>query len=281
MVSVATNTSVAMVALDEVLRGLRDGALIPYLGEGAAAPGRAPCSYAELLIELGRRVALPRHARNSAWSAAQFIESRRHRHTLETLLGEIFAEATSATPLHRALAAVAPPLIVDTWYDAGMRTALTLGCPERWSEVQGVSRAGVGLNRWYRYYAADGGELDEDTASAATTLLYKPHGSIQPAANFLISDSDYVEVLTEIDIQSPIPPAIHERRRDRDLLFIGCRFDDQLLRTFARQLAKRSGGHPLLLRHGPAPSRNEWRFFAELGMREVAATPAQLLQALA
>jgi hypothetical protein len=28
---------------------------------------------------------------------------------------------------------------------------------------------------------------------------------VRPAANFLVSDSDYVEVLTEIDIQTPIP----------------------------------------------------------------------------
>lgn len=279
MAALAATPSLATVGLDTVLRGLADGVLIPYLGEGAAAGG-VPATYAELLIELGRRVALPRHARASAWAAAQYIESRRHRHTLEGLLREIFAAAVTATPLQRALAAVAPPMIIDTWYDAGLRTALAGACGADWSEVQGVSRAGVGLNRWYRYYDSAGGEIDEAAASAAATLLYKPHGAIQPVANFLISDSDYVEVLTEIDIQTPIPAPVRERRRDRNLLFIGCRFDDQLLRSFARQLAKRSGGCPLLLRDAAEPSRNEARFFAELGVREVAATPAQLTQAL-
>ena len=48
--------------------------------------------------------------------------------------------------------------------------------------------------------------------AAWTTLLYKPHGSVAPARNFLISDADYVEVLTEIDIQTPIPDAVKDRR---------------------------------------------------------------------
>src|SRR3974377_437002 len=77
-------------------------------------------------------------------------------------------------------------------------------------------------------------------AASWTTILYKPHGSIAPARNFLISDADYVEVLTEIDIQTPIPDVVKQRRTGRSFLLIGCRFHDQLLRTSARQITKRS-----------------------------------------
>ncbi len=58
------------------------------------------------------------------------------------------------------------------------------------------------------------------------TILYKPHGSIAPAKNFLITDADYVEVLTEIDIQTPIPDEVKARRTGRNFLFLGCRFND-------------------------------------------------------
>jgi hypothetical protein len=46
--------------------------------------------------------------------------------------------------------------------------------------------------------------------------------------NFLVSDSDYVEVLTEIDIQTPIPAVVQQRRTGRNFLFLGCRFSNQL-----------------------------------------------------
>ncbi|MGY4281896.1 hypothetical protein ACVWXO_001116 [Bradyrhizobium sp. LM2.7] len=47
--------------------------------------------------------------------------------------------------------------------------------------------------------------------------------------SFLITDADYVEVLTEIGIQTPVPDLIKERRNGRSFLFFGCRFNDRLL----------------------------------------------------
>ncbi len=96
-------------------------------------------------------------------------------------------------------------MIVDTWYDGAMRAALA----ERsdWGEAQGITRAGIGEDRWYRFYDAAGAETTRPRRELEH-LLYKPHGSVAPAKNFLISDADYVEVLTEIDIQTPIPDIV-------------------------------------------------------------------------
>jgi len=103
-----------------------------------------------------------------------------------------------------------------------------------------------------------------------TTVLYKPHGSIAPAKNFLISDADYVEVLTEIDIQTPIPDIVKERRTGRSFLFIGCRFHDQLLRTYARQITKRSAGTHYAILEPEALSKNELRFLVSQGLTPLA-----------
>ena len=121
---------------------------------------------------------------------------------------------------------------------AATRTALA-GRSD-WGEIQGITRSGIGEDRWYRFYDATGGEATRADAEGWTTMLYKPHGSVDPAKNFLISDADYVEVLTEIDIQTPIPDVVKDRRTERSFLFIGCRFHDQILRTYARQVTKRS-----------------------------------------
>ena len=77
-----------------------------------------------------------------------------------------------------------------------------------------------------------------------------------------MSDSDYVEVLTEIDIQTPIPETVKQRRAGRNFVFLGCRFSNQLERTFARQVMKRSSDtHWAVLPE--EPTRNELRFMEE------------------
>src|SRR5208282_3553116 len=117
-----------------------------------------------------------------------------------------------------------------------------------WGMVQGVSQA-EHFGRWVDYFRADGSRVAEAVGGSAaapeeaatwTTLLYQPLGSVSPAANYLVSDSDYVEVLTEIDIQTPIPPVVQRLRNGRGFVFIGCRFSSQLERIFAHQIIKRS-----------------------------------------
>jgi len=114
---------------------------------------------------------------------------------------------------------------------------------------------------------------------AAGMMLYKPIGSHAPAGNYLVSDSDYVEVLTEIDIQTPIPQAVQAWRSGRHFLFLGCRFDDQLTRSFARQIMKRSSGlHWAVL--PDEPTRMEARFLQEQGITRIAMPLAEFSAAM-
>ena len=167
-------------------------------------------------------------------------------------------------------------MIVDTWYDGAMREALS--SLSEWGEIQGITRAGIGESRWYRYYDSAGGEADRAAAETWTTLLYKPHGSIVPSKNFIISDADYVEVLTEIDIQTPIPDQVKNRRTERSFLFIGCRFHDQLLRTYARQIAKRSAATRYVVVEPDSLTKNEVRFFAAQGMTPIGVPLARAVE---
>ncbi len=43
---------------------------------------------------------------------------------MTALMSEAFATPVAPTPLHRHLATLSLPLIVDSWYDGAMRTAL-------------------------------------------------------------------------------------------------------------------------------------------------------------
>ncbi len=270
----------AEAVLADVVTRLRSGTIIPYLGPGLTRLSNptVPMTPEALAGFFGTKVALPRRAKGNAWAAAQHIESYKHRSTVSALMTEAFAAPVEPTALHRHLATLPMPMIVDTWYDGAMRTALK----ERsdWGEIQGITRAGIGENRWYRFYDAAGAEAVPAAAESWSTILYKPHGSVTPAKNFLISDADYVEVLTEIDIQTPIPEAVRDRRTERSFLFIGCRFHDQLLRTYARQISKRSMMPHYAIVEDEALTRNELRFIITQGITPIAMPIARAVDIL-
>lgn len=249
---------------------LRAGKVVPYLGPGLTALSgpAAPMTPEDLAAFFGTKVALPKRAKGNPWSAAQHIESTKMRATVSILMTEAFSQPVTPTPFHAYLAGLKLPLIVDAWYDGAMRTALE-GVAD-WGEVQGITRAGIGEDQWYRFYDRTGNEVDKAAVAACRTVLYKPHGSVAPAKNFIITDADYVEVLTEIDIQTPIPDVVKDRRTERSFLFLGCRFHDQLLRTYARQIAKRSTGPHYAVVDPETLTKNELRFLLTHAITPVA-----------
>lgn len=253
-----------MQALDDIRAALADGKAVPYLGLGVLALAGADCPLPatpeSLVGRLTVKASVPHKIRKNLTAAAQFIENFKHRKTVKNGMTEAFAAPVEPTRLHRYLAALPTlPLLVHAWYDDLPQQALR-GCGG-WGMVQGVSQA-EHFGTWVHYFRPDGTKVESTEAEAWATLLYQPLGSVRPAANFLVSDSDFVEVLTEIDIQTPIPERVQQLRVHRHFLFLGCRFANQLDRIFARQIMKRSSAKHWAVLPGE-PTRNEARFLAE------------------
>ena len=273
--------------LAEVVDGLKAGRLIPYLSPEVvlleSANAWLPARPEQLIERLNKRVPIPGRLRKSLTAAAQYVETFRHRKVLRAFMCEAFAQPAIPSVLHRWLASLRLPLIVDIGYDGAMAAALAEFRELAWGQTQGVSRAesraGQGVD-WYASYEGSGQACDDDTTTQWTTLLYKPLGSINPAGNFLVSDADFVEVLTEIDVQTPIPKEVQSRRTDRGFVFVGCRFNNQLYRTWARQIMKRSAGphYALIEVELDALTKNEIKFAKEQGILLVPASAKQLLQ---
>ena len=255
---------------DEIRAGLESGGIIPYLGPGVLelVPNCPVPNSPEALVErLVAKVSVPHKIRKNLTAAAQFIENFKHRKTLTTIMEEAFRQNVAPGALHRYLADLSnePLLIVDAWYDNAMQHALESRID--WGQVQGVSQS-EHFGTWAHYYRPDGMQADDFEADTWGTVLYKPLGSISPERNFLVSDSDFVEVLTEIDIQTPIPEVVKTLRSERNFLFLGCRFRNQLERTFARQIMKRSSSLHWAVLPGEL-TRNEERFLEEQNIRRL------------
>ncbi|MCM2404251.1 SIR2 family protein [Rhizobium sp. S153] len=260
----------ARSTLLDLRSGLEKGVTAPYLGPGlvalTAGEVSVPASPEAVAAALNIKAPAPSRIRTNMWSVAQYIEQRRHRNTLKAWMAEIFAAAPKPSALHRWLATLPLPLIVDSWYDGAMRAALKESDRQDFISIQGITRAGEVRDIWTRVYRADDAACDDAVTAQARTVLYEPHGGARPAGNFLVADSDYVEVLTEIDIQTPIPDSVKERRATLGFFFLGCRFHDQMLRTYARQILKRSKGPHYAVMDAASLSRNERRFLAENGI---------------
>jgi len=268
--------------LQSIETALRTGRIVPYLGPGVldlVEGGSAlPASPATLVGHLTAAVNVPHKIRTNLTGAAQFIENFKHRKTVSRIMQQAFAPRVAPTVLHRHLATLAPlPLRVHAWYDDLPQRALA-GRSD-WGMIQGVSQA-EHFGSWAQAFRADGTLVaDRGEAASWATLLYQPLGSVAPAANFLVSDSDFVEVLTEIDIQTPIPPEVQEIRAGRGFLFVGCRFSTQLERIFAHQIMKRSSERHWAVLPGEL-TRNERRFLDQHGIERLDMTLPAFTEAL-
>jgi len=265
--------------LQTIASSLATGQVIPYLGPDMLSlcnDNQVPGTPLALAESMTAQVSVPHKIRKRLTQAAQFIENFKHRKSVVHLMNQAFASTPTPSPLHLALAASGAGLWVDTWYDDTFAAALA-HTPGRWVQVQGLSQS-EHFGHWTGAYAADGSALAA-LPSDPGRILYKPLGSHSPAGNYLVSDSDYVEVLTEIDIQTPIPAAVQAWRSGRSFLFVGCRFDDQLTRSFARQIMKRSSDlHWAVLPN--VPTRMEMRFLREQNITRIDLPLAQFASAL-
>ena len=238
--------------LDKVARWWKEGQLIVYLGsEIYPEPPPFPVTEAGLAALLSERVAVPGRLKGRVHEIAQYIESHKHRKTLLSLVESIFRVPPVVAPVHRLLREYPVGVVVDSWYASGSTEILV----EPGSvQISGVSRAEY-RDRWYRMdRRTEEGWVPVEDVSPTDRVLYRPFGSMAPGTELLLSDADFVEVLTEIDIQTPIPEWVQRHRSGRHFLFLGCRFDNQTSRIFARQIMKRSGeGHVAVVSGAQSP----------------------------
>jgi hypothetical protein len=150
------------------------GRLIAYLGPGLlGGDAPVPAGARDLSRLLAAGAPVPGRIRDNLWHTAQYIETHRHRMTLDRLAAEAFRAPVPPRPLHRWLAGLDVPLIVDTWYDGAMTAALA--GRDDWGVVQGASKARrVDEAPWFRAFDPRGRECPAEAAAAWRTVVYKP-----------------------------------------------------------------------------------------------------------
>jgi hypothetical protein len=249
--------------IGEIAKLWKEGSLVVYLGPDLFVdPPGFPTSEPELCARLCEKITVPGRLKGKLHESAQYIESYKHRKTLTSLMGELFSKDADEALVHRILSEYPLPLVVDTWFSTISSKSLV-----RPGEIQisAVSKAEY-RDKWYRIdrKTSDGWE-PADHVAPSDHVLYRPFGTMIPNVEVLVSDADFVEVLTEIDIQTPIPEWVKTHRTGKHFLFLGCHFDDQTTRMFARQIMKRSSSRHFVVTDG-AVLPKEGRFYEQEGI---------------
>jgi len=269
---------------EEIRAGLKDGSIVPYLGAGAlqgamhketGAPIPADSDSLILAMNNGQPMApklmyeFPRAAMNQ--------ELKKGRSFLTRFLNGTYGhDQWTRAPLHDWLAAIRPPYVIDINRDTQLQ-ATYADTPH--NLIVGVARI-AGTDYRFRIYHWDGtqySEIDHEEADPTLPVLFKPMGTPKPEANFIASDADYVDYITELMGGFAIPAWMKEIRKGKRYLFIGTRMTRDTERMVLSDIIYGAdadkAGWALL----PDANDKERRFCAKMGLEVIEADIGELI----
>ena len=218
--------------IDTIKQGLRDGSIIPYLGAqalsgsvnlGSGEPVPADSDSLILAMNDGKPMApklmyeFPRAAMNQ--------ELKRGRTFVTRFLNKLYGETEwSRAPLHDWVKTIKPACVIDINRDLQLQQSYS-DTPH--NLMVGIARIG-GTDFRYKLYHYDGSkyaEITNEQADPALPLLLKPMGSPQPEANYIASDADYVDYITELMGGFGVPKFFKAYRQEKKYLLLGMRLN--------------------------------------------------------
>jgi hypothetical protein len=214
----------------KLLAGLKDGSIVPYLGAGVladvtnVATGEPiPADSDSLIIAMnGGKPMAPKLMYEFA-RAAMNIELKRGRTTVTKFLTRTYGEtAWTRGAVHDWLKAISPHYVIDVNRDTQLQDSYA-NIPH--NLIVGIARIG-GTDFRYKLYLWDGLAYQKSgLINPALPILFKPMGTPKPEANYIASDADYVDFITELMGGFSIPPEVKALRKGKQYLFMGLRLN--------------------------------------------------------
>jgi hypothetical protein len=267
---------------EQIRAGLAAGEVVPFIGPDAltdvvhTASGRKmPATSDELILALNNGQPMAPRLMYEFPRAAMNIELKRGRSAVNRFMEQTYGDSGwSEAAAHGWLAALELPYIVDLNRDSGLQKHYaarphTLIC--------GMARVAGGLR--YKLYRHDGtaysGAVADTDIDPAAPILYKPLGTPLPTPQWIASDADYVDYITELMGGFAIPPFLKQRRTGLKYLVAGLRLNRDTQRMLLAEImygAAPAAGWALI----PGANDKERRFCARLGLEVIDADIQQL-----
>jgi hypothetical protein len=218
----------SQVVFSEILSGLYDHRVVPYLGPGVlsdvtsklnGAPMPADSHSLILAMNGGKPMApklmyeFPRAAMNQ--------ELKRGRTFLTQFLDKVYKDSQwTRAAVHNWLTEWKPNYVIDINRDTQLQDGYA---DEEHTLIVGVARI-VGSHHRFKIFHYDREsyhEIDQQQVDTQLPILFKPMGTPTPESNYIASDADYVDYITELMGGFAIPDFLKEYRKGKKYLLLG------------------------------------------------------------
>ncbi|MGR8980048.1 MAG: SIR2 family protein [Gammaproteobacteria bacterium] len=212
----------------EILGGLFDNRVVPYLGPGVlrdvtskinGAPMPADSESLILAMNGGKPMApklmyeFPRAAMNQ--------ELKRGRTFITQFLDKTYKDSQwTRAEVHNWLGKWKPNYIIDINRDTQVQDSYA---DEEHILIVGVARI-TGSNYRFKIFHYDRKnytEIDQKEMDSRLPIIFKPMGTPRPESNYIASDADYVDYITELMGGFAIPDFLKEYRKGKKYLLLG------------------------------------------------------------
>ncbi len=271
----------------QLIAGLTDGSIVPYLGTGVLADvvstttgAPMPVTSDDMIIAMNGGKPMAPKLMYEFSRAAMNIELKRGRSAVNRFLNTTYGETTwSRSALHDWLKTIRPGYVIDINRDTQLQDSyadtphyLVLGC----ARISGTSYR-------FKLYAYDGSTyapIAPEEVVSGRPILFKPMGSPKPVASYIASDADYVDFITELMGGFAVPPFVKTLRQGKRYLLLGMRLNRDTERMVLSDIiygAAEPAGWALI----ENPTDKERRFLAKQKIELIEASLAEFMSGLA
>jgi len=272
--------------INEILSGLYENRVVPYLGPGVlfdasnkltGAPMPADSDSLILAMNNGKPMApklmyeFPRAAMNQ--------ELKKGRNFLGQFLTKLYGETEyTRAAVHDWLAEWKPAYVIDIHRDTQLQDSYA---DEEHTLIVGVARITASQFR-FRIYHFDGStyfEIPQEQVDPRLPILFKPMGTPKPEANYIASDADYVDYITELMGGFAIPDFLKDYRKGKQYLFIGVPLNRDSERMVMSDIVYGAAEHKGWVLN-KNPTAKEQRYCKKIGLEIIDAGVEDLLAAV-
>lgn len=214
--------------LSEILTGLYDKRVVPYLGPGVLFDSTnkvtgtpIPADSESLILAMNNGKPMAPKLMYEFPRAAMNQELKKGRNFLGQFLTKLYGETEyTRAAVHNWIAEWKPAYVIDINRDTQLQDSYA---DEEHTLIVGVARITASQFRFriYQYDGKEYSEIEQEQVDQRLPILFKPMGSPKPEANYIASDADYVDYITELMGGFAIPDFLKEYRKDKQYLLVG------------------------------------------------------------
>ena len=268
---------------DKLIDGLKNGSIVPYLGPGVLADvtnattgAPIPADSNSLILAMNDGRPMSPKLMYEFPRAAMNVELKRGRSTVTRFLTRTYGDTLwTRGAVHDWIKAIHPPYVIDINRDTQLQDSYAR---LKHNLIVGIARLGGTDFRYKLYYWDTVAYHKSDVIDPDLPILFKPMGTPKPAPDYVASDADYVDYITELMGGFSIPPVVKALRKGKQYLLMGLRLNRDTERMVMSDIiydAAQPAGWALI----QEPTDKERRYCKKLGLELIESDVFELIGA--